>query len=36
MSPAGTMARVYQALKARVMAGAFAPGERIDPARLAP
>lgn len=34
MSPAGTMARVYQALKARVMAGAFAPGERIDPARL--
>jgi DNA-binding GntR family transcriptional regulator len=28
------MARVYQALKARVMAGAFAPGERIDPARL--
>lgn len=34
MSPPGTMARVYQALKARVMAGAFAPGERIDPARL--
>ncbi|MES2338757.1 MAG: GntR family transcriptional regulator [Pseudomonadota bacterium] len=28
------MARVYQALKARVMAGEFAPGERIDPARL--
>jgi DNA-binding transcriptional MocR family regulator len=28
------MARVYQALKARVMAGAFAPGERIDPSRL--
>ena len=34
MSPAGTMARVYQALKARVMAGEFAAGERIDPARL--
>ncbi|URW75892.1 GntR family transcriptional regulator [Sphingomonas donggukensis] len=34
MSTAGTMARVYQALKARVMAGEFAPGERIDPARL--
>ena len=28
------MARVYQALKARIMAGEFAPGERIDPARL--
>lgn len=28
------MARVYQALKARVMAGEFAPGERIDPARM--
>lgn len=34
MSPGGTMARVYQALKSRVMAGTFAPGERIDPARL--
>lgn len=34
MNAAGTMARVYQTLKARVMAGEFAPGERIDPARL--
>lgn len=34
MTPAGTMARVYQRLKARVMAGEFAPGERIDPTRL--
>jgi DNA-binding transcriptional MocR family regulator len=34
MSPSGTMTRVYQALKTRVMTGAFAPGERIDPARL--
>lgn len=34
MSAAGTMARVYQTLKARVLAGEFAPGERIDPARL--
>lgn len=34
MSAAGTMARVYQTLKARVMAGEFMPGERIDPARL--
>ena len=36
MSPPGTMARVYEALKARIMAGDFAPGERIDPARLSP
>lgn len=36
MNPAATMARVYLAVKARVMAGSFAPGERIDPARLAP
>jgi DNA-binding GntR family transcriptional regulator len=28
------MARVYNAIKTRVMAAAFAPGERIDPARL--
>lgn len=34
MSPPGTMARVYLALKTRVMTGAFAPGERIDPARV--
>jgi hypothetical protein len=30
------MTRVYETLRARVMAGEFAPGERIDPARLAP
>lgn len=34
MTPPGTMARVYDTLKARIMAGGFAPGERIDPARL--
>lgn len=34
MSPGGTMMRVYLALKAQVMAGDFAPGERLDPARL--
>lgn len=34
MSPGGTMMRVYAALKARVLAGAFSPGERLDPARL--
>lgn len=34
MTPPGTMARVYQALKTRVMAGELAPGERIDPTRL--
>lgn len=34
MSPVGTMARVYEALKARVMAGVYTPGERIDPTRL--
>jgi hypothetical protein len=36
MSPGHTMMRVYETLRARVMAGEFAPGERIDPARLAP
>ena len=36
MNAAATMARVYQAVKARVMGGSFAPGDRIDPARLAP
>ena len=35
MSPGATMMRVYAELKARVLAGAFAPGERLDPARLA-
>lgn len=34
MTAPGTMARVYQALKARILAGEFAPGERIDPSRL--
>ncbi len=29
------MERVYLELKARIMAGDFAPGERLDPARLA-
>lgn len=36
MNAAATMARVYQAVKARVMGSSFAPGDRIDPARLAP
>lgn len=36
MNAAATMARVYQAVKARILAGSFAPGDRIDPARLAP
>ena len=35
MSPGATMERVYRDLKARIMDGAFAPGERLDPARLA-
>jgi DNA-binding transcriptional MocR family regulator len=30
------MMRVYAALKARILSGEFAPGERLDPARLAP
>lgn len=34
MSPGGTMVRVYATLKAQVMSGAFAPGDRLDPARL--
>jgi len=34
MSPGGTMIRVYAELKARILAGAFSPGERLDPARL--
>ena len=34
MSPGGTMLRVYAALKARVLAGDFSPGERLDPTRL--
>lgn len=35
MSPGATMERVYFELKAKVMRGAFAPGERLDPAQLA-
>lgn len=34
MSPGATMLRVYSELKARVLSGDFAPGERLDPARL--
>ena len=36
MSPGATMTRVYDTLKARIMAGEFAPSERLDPYRLAP
>ncbi|MFC0103550.1 GntR family transcriptional regulator [Sphingopyxis terrae] len=35
MSPGATMERVYRELKARIMNGAFAPGERLDPSVLA-
>lgn len=35
MNAGATMTRVYRDIKARVMQGSFAPGERIDPARLA-
>lgn len=35
MSPGATMERVYLELKARVMAGAFEPGARLDPLQLA-
>ena len=35
MSPGATMERVYTELKARVMAGEFAPGSRLDPGQLA-
>lgn len=35
MSPGATMERVYFDLKGRILAGDFAPGERLDPARLA-
>ena len=35
MSPGTTMLRVYETLKARIMAGEFLPGERLDPGRLA-
>ena len=34
MSPSGTMARVYAALKTQIMAGMIAPGDRLDPSRL--
>lgn len=35
MSPGGTMMRVYDGLKARVITGEFPPGQRLDPGRLA-
>lgn len=35
MSPGATMERVYTELKARIMAGEFAPGSRLDPGQLA-
>lgn len=35
MNAGGTMLRVYDTLKEQIMAGAFAPGDRLDPARLA-
>lgn len=35
MNAGGTMLRVYDALRQRVVVGDFAPGERLDPARLA-
>ena len=35
MSPGATMDRVYKELKAQVLQGTFAQGERLDPARLA-
>ncbi len=35
MSPGATMERVYAELKARIMAGEFAPGARLDPGQLA-
>lgn len=34
MSPGATMERVYLALKARILAGEFPPGTRLDPAHL--
>ena len=34
MSPGATMERVYLDLKARIMAGEFPPGARLDPAQL--
>ena len=35
MSPGTTMLRVYGTLKARILAGEYPPGERLDPGRLA-
>lgn len=35
MSPGATMERVYLELRARILAGEFAPGSRLDPAQLA-
>lgn len=34
MSPGATMERVYLALKARILAGEFSPGIRLDPGQL--
>jgi DNA-binding GntR family transcriptional regulator len=34
VSPGGTMMRVYWSIKRRIMHGDFAPGVRLDPARL--
>jgi DNA-binding transcriptional MocR family regulator len=36
MNAGSTMQRVYATIKERIMTGQFAPGERLDPARLAP
>lgn len=35
MNAGGTMLRVYDAIRRRVIIGEFAPGERLEPARLA-
>lgn len=35
MNAGGTMLRVYDSVRRQIMTGAFAPGERLDPARLA-
>lgn len=34
MSPGATMERVYPDLKARILAGKFSPGTRLDPAQI--
>ncbi|HTE80235.1 MAG TPA: GntR family transcriptional regulator [Reyranella sp.] len=35
MNAGGTMLRVYEGIRRRVVTGGFAPGERLEPARLA-